>query len=165
MTPGQAQDPLAQLHPLRQPPEITWWPPAPGWWLLLALVLVLLLALCWLAWRRHRARRYRREAAARMEALLGAYRADPTTPFATSCNRLLKAVALRSFPNRDVAGLHGDAWLAFLNSTAPDRARKNQPLFTRDFTDQLYRPQAGPDDVDRLYRAALRWVLGHGAGR
>ena len=30
---------LAQLADIRLPGEISWWPPAPGWWILAALVL------------------------------------------------------------------------------------------------------------------------------
>lgn len=36
MTPG-----LPNLEPLRLPPEPTLWPPAPGWWLLLLVVVAL----------------------------------------------------------------------------------------------------------------------------
>lgn len=173
MNPQQAPDPLANLHPLRQPAEIAWWPPAPGWWLLLALVLLLVLGLCWLTWRRHRARRYRREAAARLDALHSAHRADPATPFAAPCNQLLKAVALRSFPANEVAGLHGRAWLDFLNdtfnntlnNTAPASIGRGRVHFPDTFPDQLYRKNNEAEDIDLLYRAARRWILHHGSRR
>ena len=41
---------LEQLAPLREPAPITWWPPAPGWWLLGVLMMALLLwGAYWLA--------------------------------------------------------------------------------------------------------------------
>lgn len=40
-------NPLDQLQPLIAPPAIGLWPPAPGWWLLLAI----LPALGWGMWR------------------------------------------------------------------------------------------------------------------
>jgi hypothetical protein len=160
----QVADPLAQLHPLREPPDPGWWPPAPGWWLLAALVLLALLALAWLLWRHHRQRRYRREAIARLEALHAECTANPDMDFGASCNRLLKSVALRSFPRRQVASLSGEAWIAFLNDTAPG---SEGPLFEAAFAGHLYRPVQAPEPGgaghDSLYRAARKWIRRHGA--
>ncbi|MBN7797985.1 DUF4381 domain-containing protein [Parahaliea mediterranea] len=158
----QAQDPLAQLHPLRQPPEPHWWPPAPGWWLLAALALVALAALALWLWRRHRARRYRRLAVAQLDALHAACTASSDKPFIEPCNRLLKAVAVRSFPRREVAALNGEAWLDFLNDTA---GGKGPPLFGPAFVRQLYRPPAEEIERDDLYRAARQWIRRHRSGR
>ena len=64
------QDPLAALHPLREPLPIGWWPPAPGWWLLAGLALAALLLLAWHALRRYRANAYRRQALFRLTELV-----------------------------------------------------------------------------------------------
>ena len=53
--------PLRDIH---LPDPVSWWPPAPGWWLLFGLSLVLGGLLVW-----HRLRRRRREAAARQAEL------------------------------------------------------------------------------------------------
>ncbi|MGL4564148.1 MAG: DUF4381 family protein, partial [Halioglobus sp.] len=88
------QDPLAQLHPLREPLPIGWWPPAPGWWLLAVLLLVLLVALAWYLLRRYRARTYRRVALAQLARLHAAYRQNgDALQFIAQTNALLKSVA------------------------------------------------------------------------
>src|SRR5690606_20856396 len=65
--------PLRDLH---LPDPVGWWPLAPGWWILLALVLVALL----LAWRvlhlRRRRNAARRLALAELARLEAAYAAD-----------------------------------------------------------------------------------------
>ncbi len=56
------QDPLANLRDIHLPDPVGWWPPAPGWWLLLLLALATLaFSLVWLI-KRYRSNRYRREA-------------------------------------------------------------------------------------------------------
>jgi len=42
---SQDTDPLAGLHDIHMPEAIGWWPPAPGWWLLLGLVFISIAAL------------------------------------------------------------------------------------------------------------------------
>lgn len=62
-------DPLAQLRDIHPPPPPSWWPPAPGWWILALLAILgagwVLLAVR----RRHRERRFAREAKRRIDRL------------------------------------------------------------------------------------------------
>jgi hypothetical protein len=60
---------LTQLAPLRAPPEIGWWPLAPGWWaLLIATLIASAFALRWYL-RRRRDRRYRKLALTELQLL------------------------------------------------------------------------------------------------
>lgn len=154
-----AADPLQQLRDIHLPAPIGWWPPAPGWWALgAALLLILCVALYWLA-RRHRQRRYRRIALRQLDALHARWRqhGDPHL-FVEELNRLLKQAALSAFPAQRVAALHGEAWLRFLDGTLP------QPQFDRAELRPLaevYRPDAAPPQVEELQRAAAYWLRRH----
>jgi hypothetical protein len=150
-------DPLAALHPLREPPPIGWWPPAPGWWLLAALACIALLVLVWLLVRRYRARAYRRQALAQLAQLRADYqREQDSQGYLAGANALLKSVALLAFPRRDVAAGSGADWLALLNSGL----RKGQQ-FPENFVSGAYRRERPDIDVDQLHDLAASWIKRH----
>lgn len=151
------QDPLAGLKPLREPPPVDWWPPAPGWWMLLAVLLMVLGAVAILWYRRRQQSAYRRLAHAQLERLFGDYQSTGNaTQFATDLNALLKRVALIAFPQRDLAALHGEQWLAFLNQSV-----RNSAPFNEQFANAHYRGISGAQDIEGLYRSAAHWIKHH----
>jgi hypothetical protein len=156
------QDPLAQLHPLREPLPVGWWPPAPGWWLLAVLLLVLALALAWYLLRRYRARAYRRGALAQLARLQATYRQHgDALQFIAQTNALLKSVALVSYPRREVAASSGADWLAFLNNADLGQDAR----FPAGFANGAYL-RRGPDiDIDQLQRSAASWIKRHRVAR
>jgi len=152
-------DPLQQLHPLREPAAVGWWPPAPGWWLLGALSVLALVGACWLAYSRYRRNAYRRQGLAALQALENQHRTRADTgALLTEINALLKSIALKAWPRRDIAALSGRQWLQFLNSTAPPGPR----FEAADVTAQ-YREDPGEVDRDRVCRAAYHWIRRHEA--
>jgi uncharacterized protein DUF4381 len=109
MTASPTLDHLRDLH---LPPEAGLWPPAPGWWLVAA-VLALLAGF---AVRRQLRRRPLRSALRELDALAAAQRDVPDpVRFAAGLSRLVRRYALWRFPRREIAGLSGSAWLAFLD--------------------------------------------------
>jgi len=60
---------LAQLAPLRTPSAITWWPPAPGWWLIAIVLVVVLTLVLRRLWRRRMRNHYRRIALAELQQM------------------------------------------------------------------------------------------------
>ncbi|MEZ5572453.1 MAG: DUF4381 domain-containing protein [Halioglobus sp.] len=153
------QDPLANLQPLRQPELIGWWPPAPGWWLLLALAVVILAVLAYL-WRKRRQRNaYRRAALLQLESLDTMYTADgDVSNYITQINALLKSVALRAYPHQMIAAVHGKQWRDFLNQSLPATLQ-----LQNDFDAAAYQKTAPEFDVTRLQLAARHWIRKHRA--
>ena len=160
----EAENPLSELADIHLPDAVPFWPPAPGWWVLAALML---LGLVWL-YRQQLARLFlRRRLRAALRELDTAYNAFKAAPQAgtahndaglallQSFNAILKRVALVHYPASDVPRLSGRGWLRFLDET----------LHGNDFTsgagqvlaDGIYRPVFDAD-VDALHALCRRWV-------
>ncbi|MBJ6981454.1 DUF4381 domain-containing protein [Luteimonas sp. MC1572] len=144
--------PLRDIHASVAP---AWWPPAPGWWMVMAVVALALAAL--FAWRWRRVRRRRRHEHAFDAAVAAAV--SPAQQIAAISELLRRAGRLRD-PSAD--RLQGEAWLAFLD--ADDAA----PRFSGDaaalLIDGPFRRDADPVAVDALRRTArarfLVWMEG-----
>ncbi|NEX21145.1 DUF4381 domain-containing protein [Thiorhodococcus mannitoliphagus] len=111
-------DPLADLRDWHLPDPLSWWPPAPGWWILLGLaVLAMVAAFLWIRRLRRRGRAWR-AAKRELVGLRAAYESDRDgRRFIAELSRLLRRLALLRYPRERVAGLSGSAWLEFLDAT------------------------------------------------
>jgi hypothetical protein len=110
---GPEQIPLRDLH---LPEAIGWWPPAPGWWLLVALLLaglIMVLRRALAARTRGTARRYALKELDRLTAEFE--RHHDAVAFAAGLSALLRRTMLAYAPRLEVAGLTGDEWLAWLD--------------------------------------------------
>jgi hypothetical protein len=159
-------EPLAELRGYHWPDPVGWWPPAPGWWLLALVVLALLTLLGWWVlciWRRGAAAR---AALVELAALNAAYARDgDSAALARGLSRLLRRFALTRFPRRTVAGLSGEAWLAFLDAQGGGGRFRAGP--GRLLVEAPYRP---PGDLagDELVTLVAAWIRYHrrkGGGR
>lgn len=95
------------LRDVHVPPAPPLWPPAPGWWLVIGVVALLLIFGAAMLWRRHR----RLQALKRM--FDEASRAPQPAQRAAAISELLRRAARRVDPKAD--RLHGDDWLRFLD--------------------------------------------------
>lgn len=136
---------LSNLRDIVVPPEVALWPPAPGWWILLAGGLAMAAILAGMIVARHRRNAYRRAALAALD------RAD-----AGDISTVLKRAALAAWPRTEVASLTGADWLAFLDRTARSDA------FTqgagRDLEALAF---GGTGDKQAVLAAARDWVRQH----
>jgi len=112
-----ASDPLQDLRDVHLPDPISWWPPAFGWWMILGLLIIVGSLIIW-AWVYRQRTRPRRLALAKLREVKLQYAAHSDDQWAiTQLSHLIRRVALAMFPRSHVAGLSGQSWLQFLDTT------------------------------------------------
>lgn len=132
------------------PAAVSMWPQTAGWiWLGLGLVIVGgLVGWKVVAWR---------QATAYRHAALDELRTAGDDPVAIS--NVLRRTALSAFPREAVAGLHGAAWLAFLDDAA-ENVRFNGSEAGVVLAKAPYTPQAPHVDLSSM---AETWIRTHRA--
>lgn len=114
------QIPLRDLH---LPEAISWWPLAPGWWVIIAALLGVGIYLLRLYLRRRARGAARRHALRQLAQLTADFeRHGNTVAFSGDLSELLRRTMLAYAPRQEVAGLTGDAWLEWLDQDL-DRPR------------------------------------------
>lgn len=158
-------DPLSQLADIHLPDPVSWWPLAPGWWVVIAVVGVIAFVLGRRASAQVLQRRIRSHALGELDKALAAYRtasaaegADPQTTklnYVNEINAVLRRVALKHYPQQHPASLSGKHWVTFL------RTHGDSTLLTDPLADTLSEGRfARQWDVDEnaLFQMARRWI-------
>ena len=141
---------LERLHDLVVPPAIPWWPPAPGWYVVLAVVCGVLGFSVFCFWQRWWANAYRRAA---MHELA-------VSNDAAGIVEVLRRTALAFAPRETVARMAGSAWADWLGgqSDEPMSSGIRELLMTG-----IYRGDVPQADTAALRDYAVRWIEHHQA--
>lgn len=145
---------LAQLRDIHLPPPITWWPLAPGWYILATLIVLLSFMTIITFYRHHINNRAKRLAL----STLSRYKHEHDPLINAKISELLKRVALAYYPREQVANLHGDAWIAFLNNTGKG---VDFNLVREELLFSPYQATANANS-DLLFEIAFRWIKKRG---
>ena len=155
---------LDRLHDIIVPAPAPWWPPAPGWYWVLGLMVVVLLAALITGLIRWQHNRYRREALAelaRQEVAL--QNAKLRSPALLSLAELLKRTAVTAFPREDVATLTGPKWFEFLDDTA--RGSRFRDALGTLLENAIYDPRTvdtlDPQKLHSVVEAIRHWIKFH----
>lgn len=160
MTPQQ-MDPLAQLRDIHLPAAVSNWPPAPGWWILLVILLAAsgFCLYLWLQHRRHH--RYRKLALQQLQHL--DVQLQSGSGYLPALNQLLKRTVLAAPQPAPVAQLAGEKWLAFLDRSGGTNAFTTGP--GQLLRDGPYAPTTfeHPDQqqLQQLHTLAKTWIQKH----
>lgn len=162
-------NPLDQLAAPIEPPAIAAWPPAPGWWLLAALLLGAALLAWYRPWRRARSNTapageqaldpQRQIALAELASLHKPYDRQPASQWLQQINALLKRLCRIRYPDDNPHTLSGRAWLAFLDSRCPAAGLTRYMVLV----EGAYRAECRLDDkaIDGLDQAVQTWIRKH----
>jgi hypothetical protein len=161
---------LAQLADIHLPEPVSFWPPAPGWWVLAILLLLLILWTSRKSFIASRRRKIKARALAELQKCYDNY-ANHTADISASneanesdrqklryvneTNSVLKRVALVHFPDSAVAGLGGPEWVSFIRNTG------ESGLLTAEITEAISHGRFQTTleiDVDTMNNFAAQWI-------
>lgn len=157
-------DALSEMADIHLPAEPGFWPLAPGWWVLAALLLALLIYGAWRLHQRLQLHRRYRSALRELDKCLAALQADagPDGPtmeqrlvYVNDINSVLRRVALLHFEHSQVAGLSGQAWVAFIRQH--DRAGRLTPELASALAEGRFAPRCDVD-TQALHSMAGDWI-------
>ena len=148
---------LQQLKDIHLPSAIHFWPIAPGW---IACYLILSALALYAIYYFHQRNQYRyvlKVALQQLKALRNLQHHNPdNVSVAAEISILMRRTALHYFSRKKIAGLSGDAWLAFLNKTGHTEqfSGVNGQLL-------LAAPYQKNSDIDTepLFNLAEQWLL------
>lgn len=140
---------LAAMKDIQLPEPIHAWPPAYGYWLVLAACLTILAVCLWWFIKQYRHRAAKREALKQL-----AHLALNHPQFAIEVNTILKRSAMSYLPREQVASLEGEAWLLWLQQQVT-HIDDNLPLLLA----KRYQSKAlTPTQAEQLRLAAIGWL-------
>lgn len=149
-------NPELPLRDIHLPEAIGWWPPAPGWWILLAVTILLgyWLLRHYRAWQKRRI--IRRSVEAELQAIDNEFQQHRNThQLVQDLSILLRRVAMSLASRQKVAGQVGEQWLQQLDELA------NTRLFDTETGRQLitapYQPEARVDS-QALLKICRLWL-------
>lgn len=148
---------LAQLKDIHLPHAITMWPVAPGWIILLAIVLGGGFYASYIFYKRIKRQRTIKFALSKLKTFPDLLTDNPQNiNIAAEISTLIRRTALYYFPRETIAGLAGQEWVNFLNRSgngAPFTDKAGQILLVAPYSKQH------SFDLLPLISATENWLL------
>ena len=154
--------PTLNLRDIHLPEPISWWPIAPGWWMIIASVL-LVITVVFIAKNIYLKKQLNRDIKAELETIKQQYQLTKNKSLlAQSLSLLLRRASISYFPKTDTAGLIGDEWLAYLDNTSNRSSanKKFQSEIGRVLLSAPYLPEDAKLDFDekKLIHLCETWL-------
>ena len=161
MNPDIASIPLRDIH---LPESVSWWPLAPGWWIVLGLLVLATAVVFFLKHMKGR-RQLEKQVMDEFQGLVDQYKNDrDINALLGNVSKLLRRVSMTRFSQQEVAALTGDRWLKFLDETLGN-GKNNNLNFHSELGELLvsrqYQKSLSIDEskLDQLLMLSKRWLL------
>ena len=142
-------EPLKNLRDLHLPDPIGIWPLAYGWYIVIAIVSIILIALGCYAYRKHKAAKGRKIALKDLEKIKQDYfQKGNKQNTVYSLNVLIKRTCFFYYPREKVAGLHSNDWLKFLGGES----------WCQQLVDFSYKNMTDEDEPAELFEPIQQWI-------
>ena len=156
---------LENLYDIVVPGPVSWWPAAPGWYVI-ALILVCLVGLAiWHTIRQRRRNRFRREALVELDRLFASIgESRQKISGLRTLPELVKRTALAGFDRTHAAQLSGAAWLEFLDQTGSTDMFTKKPgslLSELSFQKEEILEALPEESVQQLLKLVRQWIKKH----
>lgn len=144
------------INTVIEPVRVSYWPLQPGWYLLMAIVLILLLLMVWKRYKRRLKDAYKREAIKSIQSL------SNDNDFFFQLNQIIKAVAIKSYGREKVASLAGKEWITFLQKSKEGVISSSNVLKSLESQQYLKREnQTENSDIDMYKLESIKWIKKH----
>ncbi len=151
---------LEQLHDIEGLDPISFWPLALGWWILIAVLILLSLAIVWFTYSKLAFRRSWKNDTLKKLAFLEKNLSDSTArETVISLSEYLRRIALRRYSRKECAGLIGNTWLTWLSKQDVkgfDWERKGKLLIDVPYSPLNHKLQG--EQIKELIQAVRNWV-------
>ena len=118
--------PLRDIH---LPDPISWWPLAPGWWIIAGIIVFIVIAF-FIIRKIYRSKALHRETNFEMERIKNRFIFNSNQyELIQSLSVLLRRSCISYYPRHETASLTGDHWLKYLDSTSPTFASNTSRFF------------------------------------
>lgn len=162
MTPATQQNPLAQLQDIQLPDPVSWWPLAPGWWLLIFIALAIIVTTSIFLWRRHQHNAYRRQALKELSALdIVAENHAHDLNHVHIISTILRRTVKTAYPQQGLEALPLKTLLIQLDQYSGQHIFHS--IIDSSITTALYQPSTDirPQDIEQFGAATRRWIKSH----
>jgi len=161
VNPDIASIPLRDIH---LPETVSWWPLAPGWWIMLGFLVLVIVVVFFLRLARER-QLLGKQSLQEFTQLVNQFQQDRDAKLLLSeLSRLLRRVSITRYENQDSAALVGQEWLRFLDQALANHKNEQALSFDSELGEYLvtaqYKKSVSVDEkkLDQLLVLSKAWL-------